>query len=537
MSNNKNLEQERIPDLNLDQKATRRQALKVGAAIIGGLVLPPFFSTPSTADASLARPPSIEPRSKSVELIETGDKFIDSSIPAALNVLRQNYNGQFFTAGPGHPSPWLRDNLDFGLVPSLGEDVLKAYIKSIDYWVRLQESGQPVIRTSSLMGDDKRYDTLEPGQICTNVASGYYDESLIFIPAVLEAYQISGDKKLLDYVKNCREAWFFGLRSIPKGEYLIYANPPIASDWADQINRRGYAINIEALWYQATKSLAQLEELSGSPEKAKFYKDFSDKIKQEINQKLFKKSIPNQRNAPHKISQPFGHYIGWKTKEGEADYFELDGNLRCILFGIADQNKTASIMEFINTEPNFAYLMGSKNTLPPAAKVVYGDYDPKDYAALQGQSGDGKYHNQYWVNVGAIAAEVYAKLGDTDRARYVLRNMATAFNSNIGVSEWYHNDGKADGSQWYQWPARAYLVSLFRGWAGISNSGTDLLVNPLVGNIKAKVTHMGKDLEIEVHDTKQKVKVPTRTVVDGIQLSNRIPDNYLKNGSKVDVYI
>lgn len=112
--------------------------------------------------------------------------------------------------------------------------------------------------------------------------------------------------------------------------------------------------------------------------------------------------------------------------------------------------------------------------------------------------------------------------------------MATAFNSNIGVSEWYHNDGKADGSKWYQWPARAYLTSLFRGWAGISSSGTDLIVNPLVSGIQAEITHMGKAIKVRVQKTQ---KVQPQIIVDGVKLSNRIPDSSLKNRSTVEVYI
>lgn len=488
---------------------------------------------------------SCAPRNKENNyLIQTGDKIINDAIPLALSVLRKNYNGQYFIAGSGHPDTWLRDNLDFGLVPNLNDSVLAAYINSIGFWASVQERGFPIIPGSSAMNGDAKYDSLEPGQISTSVASGYYDESLIFISAVLEAYQISGDEKLLSYLKNCRDAWSFAKRYVLPKEYLIYAKPYIASDWADQIKREGYALNIETLWYKATKDLAQLEHLAGNANKAEFYKNYAEGIKREINSKLYRVSIPRQIKAPYEITNPFGHYIAWTVKKEdksnyEADYFELDGNLRAILFGIADNDQTQQIMDFVNDPKNFEYLMGKPKSLPPATKVLFGNYDPADYAFLHSQIGDGLYHNQYWINVGAIAAEVYSKLGNVEKAKYILQNMSTAFNSEIGVSEWYRDDGTPAGSQWYQWPARAFLVSLFRGWAGINHDGLDLVIYPPAGNTSVYLTHMGKKVTYISHyeGDNQVVNKINRIVVDGTEISgNKIQNSILRDGSVIDVY-
>lgn len=464
-------------------------------------------------------------------LIQAGDPLIDQAIPLAIKNIERNLREKFYTAGEHYLLPWLRDTYEGGIIPSFDTESIKVYLDGIEFWADRQ--GKEPIYTWE---EDPKYpgcNRLEPGQICTNRLSGEYDESLIFITSILEAYLITGEQKFLSHLKNCEEAWNFGMQSVPEGHHLIYAKPLVASDWADQINRRGFCTNLEALWYQATKSLALLEEIVGNKSRAGYLHAFGERIKSEINFELFRASSPLSRNAPG-IDKPFGHYIGWKFNNHQADYFEMCSNFRCILLGIAGKSQVESITSFV--DKNFSYLMGGRDSLPPAAKVVYGDYDPRDYAAINDAIADGKYQNQYWASVGAMVATAYSGIGNFSAVRYALRNIAKALiegeSSSTGIFEWYHNDGRGSGSKWFQWAARAFLNALYKGYLGLTLEKDRVSVNPVSGGIAANITYMGKRIRVEAEGDGSVIHV---LVGNQKIVSGKIPGKLLKDGTSVYV--
>ena len=168
-------------------------------------------------------------------------------------------------------------------------------------------------------------------------------------------------------------------------------------------------------------------------------------------------SSPLRSNRNAEPVAPFGHYVAWIDGGDVVDYFELDSNFRCLALGIASPKQADSVIAFVRDHPE---LLGGPPG-PPAAKVLYGDYEPVHYAAIHDNTGDGRYHNAWWGHVGALVAEGCARHGAEDLARHCLRSLGGALQrgaaDGTGLREWYAADGTGHGSEWFQWSARAFL--------------------------------------------------------------------------------
>jgi glycogen debranching enzyme len=382
--------------------------------------------------------------------VQTGDPVLDGAERVALEVISRDAYAGLHLASPSYNSPWIRDSYAWGMIPWAGTAAtsLDSYAGSeLRYWLARQ-------------GED--------GSWITNLYSGYYDETPIFIAALADAYRQSGDLAALrSAVPHAERAWRWLAQTAVQPDrgssYLLYAaiGPHVASDWADQVARRGYATGLEALWYHATKSMAFLETVLGRPRTAARYARYAAAIKREIDRLLWLVAPPHARNA-QAIAGPVGHYTSWL---GGTDYFELDSNLLCILYGIADSAQTSSILAFIDANASRLMGLGRGRAIP--ARTLYGDYEPTDYAQLHGQIADGAYQSGYWPTVGALAALAYARDGNTTVSAAILRRIAAFFVRYRDADEWYRADGSPGGASAYQWSARMYLVALYAAYLGI----------------------------------------------------------------------
>ena len=374
-------------------------------------------------------------------LAETGDPTLDRAQRYALAAIARNYSGEWHAASlTAYSFPWVRDSFAWGMIPSRRDPSLAAYSGSeIRYWLAHQQGY---------------------GGWLTRQLSGHFDETPIFIAAVLDAYRVSGDRSMVRRaLPQLERGWSWMahsyIRPAKGSSALIYALVPpyVAADWADQIARRGYATGLEALWYHATTSLATMEALIGRPAKASSFDRFAARIKRDINRLLWTESAPYVSNAPKVAS--FGHYIGWR---GPRRYFELDSNFLCILYGIADSRQSESIVAFM--ERHAGYLLGLDSTTGIPARVLYGDYAAADYAYRRGKIGRGLYQSAYWPSLGGLVTLALVRIGHPDEARVVLARIAAGIVVGGDIREWYGDDGQGKGAQYFQWGARMYLVAL-----------------------------------------------------------------------------
>ncbi len=435
-------------------------------------------------------------------LVRTGDEQIDTAERYALAVLGADYDGTVHTAATDYYSnPWVRDSFAWGMLPSLLDASVASYTSTeLQYWLPRQQ----------------RF-----GGWVTAPESGYFDETAILISAVLDAYEISGDIGLVrQAVPRLVRGWAWLQHSYVSPDrgstYLLYANVPphVATDWADQVARSGYATQLEALWYSATNSLSIMERLLGNRTASTQFATFASHIRSDINRMLWTTAAPYATDAAPVGG--FGHYRSWL---GPRDYFELDSNFLCVLYGIADSSQARSITGFVRQHQT--YLLGLNTSYGVPAKVLYGDYAPADYAGRHERLGPGKYQNGYWPIVGSLAAMAFATVGDTAESRAILAQIGAAFVRERDVREWYTQDGDGSGAPAFQWAARMFVTALYSAYLGIQPYTVDR-GERLTAGIQLRAPDGGGSADIAFHGRTLHVSVDRSGSSPYVALNGRI---------------
>lgn len=420
-------------------------------------------------------------------LVETGNPTLDLGQRYALAVLGADFTGTTHVASaPYYDNPWIRDSFAWGMIPSRTGDSLSAYSSTeLAFWLGRQQSF---------------------GGWLTAPRSGYFDETPILISAALDAYRVSGNLAALrTALPRLERGWRWldrgFIRPSQGSSVLIYANVPphTAADWADQVARRGYATQLEALWYWATYSLASIERILHHPTSAAYYANFAARIKSDINRLLWITDAPFVEDAP--AVAPFGHYRSWVGPRG---YFELDSNFLCIVYGIADSAQATSIDNFVSAHASYLLGLGTGQGVP--ARVLYGNYDPRDYAGKHERLGPGRYQSAYWPTVGALVALGYARSGRVLEARAILLRLAEAFAAGNDIREWYSVDGVGMGAPAFGWAARMFLVALYAAYLGVGwydqGSGRPaapgLILEEPAGAGDADLSYHGREIRLRV---------------------------------------
>lgn len=429
-------------------------------------------------------------------LVRTGDPRLDLAERYALAVLGADYTGSAHAAAVNYyGNPWIRDSFAWGTVPSVLGPSLAAYSSSeLRYWLARQ---QPY------------------GGWLTAPKSGYFDETPILISAVLNGYQVTGDLVLMrEALPRLERGWNWLWRGFVRptrgSRYLIWANAPphVAADWVDQVGRHGYATQLEALWYEATRSLGIMERLTGHDTAAERYAHLAVSIRSDINRLLWTTSSPYVYNAP--AVAPFGHYRSWVGGHG---YFELDSNMLCVLYGIATPAQSRSITAFVLQHQSRLLGLGQANMVP--AKVVYGDYGPSDYALKHERLTNGAYQNGYWPTVGALAAMGFASVGDTAEARSILLALAGSIARAGDLREWFSPRGVGSGAPAFQWSARMFLLALYAAYLGVhlyarddgSSVASGIALSAPSGAGAGSLTFHGRTVQFSERGTGRRVRL------------------------------
>lgn len=454
-------------------------------------------------------------------LVLTGNPTLDLAQRYALAVLATDFTGDTHVAAAGYyTNPWIRDSFAWGMIPTRAGGSLASYSGlELNYWLGRQ---QPF------------------GGWLTAPKSGYFDETPILISAALDAYRVSGDLAALrTALPRLERGWRWLDRGFVRPAHgssvLIYANVPphTAADWADQVARRGYATELEALWYSATRSLSVTESILHHPGRARYYAAFAARIKFDINRLLWTDRAPIARNAP--AVPGFGHYRSWV---GPRDYFELDSNFLCIVYGIASPAQAASIDNFVMAHSSYLLGLGGGEGIP--ARVLYGDYDPKDYAGKHSRLGPGRYQSAYWPTVGALVALGYARSGRVTEARAILMKLARTFVQGGDIREWYGQDGQGSGAPAFGWAARMFLVALYAAYLGVEWYDAPpgipavpgiTLENP-AGSGEAALSYHGRVLQVRVSGQGGSVRV---AIGPSIHHTTLLPGPLLCKGCTVNV--
>ena len=309
-------------------------------------------------------------------------------------------------------------------------------------------------------------------------------------------------KMILEFVLYTRDLqWFtaekllivensinYILKNLRKGynPYLITAG--IEGDWTENTNWEGDNANVNANMHHCLQLLAAVENLFGSVEKVEKYLQAADEISLAYNLLSSRGGFWDEKR---------GYYIHGNDGTGKRvygdDYFETSANIFSILWGMADQERTSLIWEFIDSYPEIE--------LPyPALTNLYPRSSPRrpDYGHTPG-NGDIRF------TLGAHAAVARLECGYAEKATQMFKAIL-----NYELKEGtMHNNIYPDGSSNPDCsPEMANYGSLFtiliEGLLGLRPTSEGLLIHPypLGGMSYLKILkpfyYAGKPFYIEV---------------------------------------
>lgn len=265
------------------------------------------------------------------------------------------------------------------------------------------------------------------------------DHELMFIDSIYLYFKKSNDfiwfKNNIGFVNKVQK-YLEGKTNnyLLVGDYSDFAG----NDWADQIRRSGKSTFINAYWYKVMKEIAEMQEILGEKQKSKQIQEYAENIKKEFNNNFWVESEP--RNCP---KGKIGHYLAWKNDKGTFDYFEVDSNTLAVAVGLADKEKSLSIMRFINN--NFNYFVNSYG----ATRVVCGFYGTDATKMEPGVSQNGGY----WYLPSYYLTMALVKTNDISKIKELWNRIDIASRKfeKQGLAEWYYENDQPGGAMNYSW--------------------------------------------------------------------------------------
>ncbi len=245
-----------------------------------------------------------------------------------------------------------------------------------------------------------------------------------------------------------------------------------SSDWQDLFCTRGKGLYLNCLYVLALRCAAQLfeaEEAGGLRSRAAAVADrvnahfwycgdgsmmrhyahtFSTEGSTLVDSLGRRREIPPKKYLVQE--QYFLPYLGFRSC---GEWFDSFGNLLAILAGVADQPRTAIILDLITRYSMDRWPLAS---ITPA--VQRGDPDWRDYYGSL--NAPHHYHNGgVWPFLGGFYVAALVKAGRRDAAAEALENLAQ-LNVEGRFNEWHHGEnGQAMGAQDQAWSAGMYLFA------------------------------------------------------------------------------
>ena len=359
--------------------------------------------------------------------------MLETACARAVEVLRHasHPGGLKATAGAGgHRQVWARDAMISLLGANLVEDaaIRAALLQSISVFRRHQTD-------AGLIPNHVDPETLRPN------FRAYADGGLWYVigNSICAPDFVPVRKTMAWY--DCQDVDRSGLISIQE-----------ASDWQDLFCTRGKALYVNCLRVIALRRAARLAEEVGEAGMATQYRTQAESSAGSINQTLwyagdgdlrrafapsFSTPNPSQdslgrlRQLPSKrILQDAEYYLPYVSFREAGEWFDSFGNLMAILSGVADESRTAKVLDFMASRG----LTGNPvKALDPPAEP--GEPDWRDYYGTLNLPG--QYHNGgIWPFLGGFYVAALVKAGRFEEAKDSLDRLAR-LNLAGDFNEWH----------------------------------------------------------------------------------------------------
>ncbi|OPX32493.1 MAG: hypothetical protein B1H40_02495 [Candidatus Latescibacteria bacterium 4484_181] len=316
---------------------------------------------------------------------------------------------------------WYHDVLlgqpQFGMEQSLLDDINLIW--------EGQDEGGNVPRGYGASGPDFHYDTAEFGRFDERFD---YDYTWIYNPidnvagliiTTVQAYHYTGDKAFLQrHYRHLQKAFSFMDSVTQNYLYGVGWDGQDSVDWREQthigegigkegsvlaedIGINGCTTYNQALFYQAIRLLADAEEALGHFERAKYFKDYAAKVREQSNRGYRQGGLWDSES---------GTYIGWRGRGGQPHFlygsyrFEPMAQIWAAYWGLAGEEQVQSIASLFDRNfDRYITPHGYVMVCDPAYRIWDGWY------------------------FGGYAAVVLGRCGYQDRAWQCLRRMAENF--------------------------------------------------------------------------------------------------------------
>ena len=268
------------------------------------------------------------------------------------------------------------------------------------------------------------------------VAYGAADASLWFCVTLAYAERLLG--VLPQFGQAASRAMFWLRYQDAHEEGLIEQQE--ATDWMDIIACRGHVLYTNALYFAAL-------ELRGDIKRAHL-------VREAINGFLW--------------SSDLGYFRPWAWKQEHGDWFDAPANAFAIAFGLADEEQTNSILNYI--ERNHVDRPFPIRTIHPP--IQPGDKDWREYYRTEHELNlPDQYHNGgIWPWVGGLYVAALVRAGRLDSARENLQLLALANKqgrerereapAKWEFNEWLHGiSGEPRGARDQAWSAGMYMYA------------------------------------------------------------------------------
>lgn len=165
----------------------------------------------------------------------------------------------------------------------------------------------------------------------------HYDSPSCFVMMLYDYICMTGDREIADYRVGDKTVFEKAVSAV---EYLTGYTDETGlickqgrynkRDWADEVNRYGYVTYVEALYYRALYSIAEMYEKKGDADRARLYHARCERVRKAINDLLW--------------DDEKGYYVNFRNEEYVEDNLSVDTYF-AVLFDIADEKRAVRMLK------------------------------------------------------------------------------------------------------------------------------------------------------------------------------------------------
>lgn len=224
------------------------------------------------------------------------------------------------------------------------------------------------------------------------------------------------------------------------------------ADWADSVDRSGVCMYSNTCYYRALKRCSEMVAMLGRPSEAMELDGLAGRVREGLAEQLW--------------LDDRGFFANTDTLTN----FASDGNLLAVVWGVADERQSASILQ------RCADLkIGRPVPSTPLGNTEAHLFDLRKISTIWKIADLGEYHMRYsWLWLGAVHALAAHRVGRTAEAGRLLDRMATVIWKHGGVWEVYNRSGRPARTRLYRAEVPFLWGASMYAWAASEIEGRPL---------------------------------------------------------------